>query len=175
MRDTVRGARIHRPGVHVLVPAADVAYGVPIPIASDNNGNAWVANAFTTDPNSYPTAIYIQNSDHQACSADPSTFSTSSTPKVWATWAAPGDACIKQTLDFHALINDGSMLGKTITGLALDASMDPWFVLVDGASASRSAPNVVILHYSASAGTLTKWVSATRKQLHASQSACLPA
>jgi hypothetical protein len=139
-----------------LVPAADVAYGVALPIASDNNGNAWVANAFTTDPNDRPTAIYIQNNDYLACSADASKFSTSSTPKAWGTWALPADACVKQTLDFHAVINDGSMLGMTITGLALDANMDPWFVLVDGATTSRGAPNVVILHYSVSAGTLTK-------------------
>jgi hypothetical protein len=132
-----------------------MGYGIPMPIASDNNGNAWVANAFTTDPNSYPTAIYIQNNDYLACSADPSSFSTSSTPKAWATWAAPGDACIKQTLNFHALTNDGSMFGMTITGLALDVNMDPWFVLVDGATDARSDPNVVILHYSVTAGTLT--------------------
>jgi hypothetical protein len=126
-----------------------------MPIASDSNGNAWVGNAFTTNPNSRPTAIFIQNNDYLACSADPSAFSASSTPKAWATWAAPGDACVKHTLDFVALL-DSSMQGMTITGLALDANMDPWFVLVDGATTSRTAANVVILHYSVSAGTLTK-------------------
>jgi hypothetical protein len=135
-----------------------------MPIASDNNGNAWVANAFTTDPNSYPTAIYIQNNDYIACDADASTFSTSSNPLKWTTFADPvntGDKCVKKTLNFHAQLGD-SMLGMTITGLALDANMNPWFVLVDGATASLTAPNVVIVHYDGT--TLSQYVSSMRQE-----------
>jgi NaMN:DMB phosphoribosyltransferase len=43
------------------------------------------------------------------------------------------DACIKTIVDFNALLGD-QMLGMTMTGVVLDASDNPWFVLVDGAT-----------------------------------------
>jgi hypothetical protein len=155
-------------------------YGVPMPIALDSNGNAWVANAFTVGANNYPTAVYIQNNDYQACSADASTFSTSALWLPWATWAGARDACIKNTLDFNALLgasNNPSMLGMTITGISLDANMDPWFVLVDGATAARAPnnPNVIIVHYDSAADTLTQYVDpCSACRLSCCHPACLP-
>jgi hypothetical protein len=57
-----------------------------MPIAVDSNGNAWVGNAFTTSPNSYPTAIMIQDTDRTECSPDPSTYSANSVPLEWSFW-----------------------------------------------------------------------------------------
>jgi hypothetical protein len=151
-----------------------------MPIASDNNGNAWVANAFTVGANNYPTAIYIQNNDYQACAADASTFSTSATWLPWATWAGARDACIKNTLDFNAIFgasNNPPMLGMTITGISLDANMDPWFVLVDGATTARAPnnPNVIIVHYNSAIDTLTQYVGPCSVcPLSCCHPACLP-
>jgi hypothetical protein len=65
------------------------------------------------------------------------------------------DACIKTAVDFQAELGN-VMLGMTITGIVIDGSENPWFTLIDGATMSRSNPNVVIVVYKA--GSLSMWV-----------------
>jgi hypothetical protein len=58
----------------------------------------------------------------------------------------PRDACIKTIVDFQALLGP-SVQGMTMTGLVIDGSNNPWFTLVEGATASRGNPNVAIASY----------------------------
>jgi hypothetical protein len=49
------------------------------------------------------------------------------------------------------------MLGMTMTGVVIDGADNPWFILIDGATRSRSNPNVAIVAFVG--GILTKYGS----------------
>jgi hypothetical protein len=74
--------------------------------------------------------------------------------QISASSLACRDACITVAIDFYAALGN-SMLGMTLTGVAIDGADNPWFVLIDGAIASSSTdPGVMVVAYLN--GTLTK-------------------